>query len=306
MKYKSDRIIDGKLRRVIVEDGKIINKQPSREELKNLEIEKLDRRNIKKYTDEELLNYLRRFYEKSGRIPVTNDFSNSAIYPNHNTYKKRFGSWKRSLELAGLDIYTKKEIYTDEELLNYLKIFCKENNRIPIMRDFDNNPRYPNYGTYQKRFGSWNKSLKLVELDIDTMVKQGVLRDTNHKGRLFEIIMINHFENISIDLSGKDRNSPCDGICPNGRTYDAKSSKLHIGGFWSFDTGSERREEIEYYYFGAFNEDYTKLMYVWRVPGDIVEGNSFRVGIRSGEFNVENMKEYDITDKFDKILDIIL
>ncbi len=40
---------------------------------------------------------------------------------------------------------------------------------------------------------------------------------------------------------------------------------------------------------------------MWKVPGDIVDKDFFHVGIHNSyEFNVENMKKYDITDEFKK------
>lgn len=240
MKYKSDRIIDGKLRRVIVEvtetGKKIVNRNPTKEELIGLEEEPyvMKRRS---YTDVQLLEYLKQFFEKNGRPPVWTDFKNDHKYPDPNIYR-----------------------------------------------------RY---------FGSWNNALKMVGLGMDAMVKQGILLNRCYNGRLFEIIIRDHFENISIDLSGENFLSPCDGICPNGKTYEVKSSKFYnIDKCWNFGTRNRYKEEIEYYYFGAFSEDWSKLMYVWRVPGEIVEKDYFIVNMYGGKFNTTSMKEYDITDKF--------
>ena len=52
-------------------------------------------------------------------------------------------------------------------------------------------------------------------------------------------------------------------------------------------------------YLLAFNEDYTELMYAWRMSTwIIIDKDKFKVGLSSSyEFNVVNMKEYYITDK---------
>lgn len=238
--YKSYRIIDGRPRKVVVDkNGEIINKNPSKEELKDLEKENY-KRDIKRYTDNGLLNYLKKYYIEYGKPPT----------------------WS----------------------------------------DFVNNHKYPNPDTYRKRFGSWSRALKIVGLDIDTIVKQGILLNNCHKGRLFEIIIRDHFENRPTDLSGDNCNNPCDGICPNGKTYEVKSSKFYtIDKCWNFGTRNRYKEEIEYYYFGAFNEDWSKLMYIWRVPGEIVEKDYFIVNMYGGKFNTTSMKEYDITGKFKNI-----
>lgn len=52
------------------------------------------------------------------------------------------------------------------------------------------------------------------------------------------------------------------------------------------------------------NEDYTKLEYVWRIPGEIAEKGQFIVGLNSWsrtKFTVDN-KEYDIIDKLIEVL----
>lgn len=247
-KYKTKRPIDGKkpIWVIVNEDGKVVNKNPSKEELKGLEKEPRKpydtRKKYKKYTDEQLLLYLIQFYEKYGRPPTETDFTN--------------------------------------------------------------NPEYPNFSTYQERFGSWSNALKLVGLDVESMVKKGIVETTNQKARLGEMIVRDHFKNHPIDLAGENCNSSCDGICPNGKIYDVKSSVLYMEyKYYSFNTRNKYKEEIEIYYLLGFNEDYTKLEYGWRIPGEIIEGNHFYIGsTHRSEFNVKNMKQYDITNILRHIL----
>jgi hypothetical protein len=244
--YTSVRLIDCKPIRVIVdENGNIVNRNPSKYELKGIEKEpyKMNVRNrSKKYADEELDYHLIRFYVENGRPPTR--------------------------------------------------------------RDFINNPGYPSEWMYRERFESWANGLKRVGLDVDSMVKLGVLETSNQKARLAEIKVVNHFIKHPIDLAGENCNSSCDGICPNGKTYDVKSSKLYTEcKYWFFHTDSKYKEEIEIYYLLAFNEDYTELEHGWRIPEDIAEKDYLLIGLNgSYEFNVENMKKYDITDKFKNII----
>ncbi len=88
-----------------------------------------------------------------------------------------------------------------------------------------------------------------------------------------------------------------------------KSAKLRIVGKWSgwiFATRKkdkdDDRDAIEWYYFAAFNEDFTQLLHMWRVPGEIIEKTNFVVGMYGGKFNVESMSEYDITTKFKDVI----
>lgn len=55
--------------------------------------------------------------------------------------------------------------------LELLIRFYEENGSPPTERNFTNNPDYPGFKIYQKRFGGWQKALKLVGLDIDWLRK---------------------------------------------------------------------------------------------------------------------------------------
>lgn len=138
-------------------------------------------------------------------------------------------------------------------------------------------------------------------------VMQGCLKTEIEKARYAEIKVINHFKQHPIDLSGENHNSPCDGICPNGKIYDVKSSKLYKNKtlpHYEFHTNNKYKEEIEIYYLLGFNEDYTKLKYAWRIPGEIAESDRFIVGLNrwSHGFTVDNMKKYGIMDRFKELL----
>lgn len=270
----------------------------------------LTRRN-QKYTEEELLDIQRQFEKENGRPATVNDFKNNSKYPDPETYRIRFGSWNKALEIS-LNIKREKyEKYTDDELLDYPKEFKKENGMPPTTRDFTNNPKYPSVVVYQKRYGSWSNMLKLIGLDLDTIVKNGSIETNIQKERFAEICIIRHFVQHPIDLAGKNRNSPCDGICPNGLTYDVKSSSLYkIGDHFAFGIRRHDKEveKIEIHYLLAFNEDYTKLMYAWRIPtSEIIHRDTLYVGLNSysrAEFTTENMKKYDITEKIREFLNI--
>lgn len=53
-----------------------------------------------KYSDAELLSYVRAFYKEKGRVPRANDFRKGS--PNIITFRNHFGSWHRALSCAGL------------------------------------------------------------------------------------------------------------------------------------------------------------------------------------------------------------
>jgi hypothetical protein len=210
----------------------------------------------------------------------------------------------KSVEKGVYKIKRYRQSYTKEQLLWYLIQFYEKYGSPPTMKDLDHNFEYPSSYSYTKYFGSWGKALKLVGLDVESMVKKGVLETTQQIGRFGEMIIRDHYKTHPKDLAGENQNSPCDGICPNGMTYDVKSSGLDwTGRYYTFKTNNKYKEEIKIYYLLGFNEDYTKLKYGWRIPGKIAEKGQFRIGLNnSHKFNTENIKQYDITDKLIEIL----
>lgn len=72
-------------------------------------------KSINKYSDEQLLNFIRQWVEENGDVPSTRDFNRSEIYPSEQTYARRFGSWVSAIKLAGYNAKTK---YPDSFFVN--------------------------------------------------------------------------------------------------------------------------------------------------------------------------------------------
>lgn len=271
------------------------------------------------YSDEQLLNAIRRFYKENRRAPTQNDFKNNEKYPNYGTYHLRFGGWVNSLRMSGIEINNEaykntlnrkskggkknaiindSKKYTTEELISLLRKYYEDYKKVPSLIDFKENPNYPSHSTYINHFKSWSNALKIAGLDADTLVKKGIVECSYHKGRAFEMIVNKSFKKESSDLSGQNCNSPFDGICPRGYNYDAKSSKLtantRSSKGWFFHFRNKQINIIQYFILGGFNEDYTKLLHVWMIPLSFVNG---RDTIYIGQYSINNFKEYEITDR---------
>lgn len=67
-------------------------------------------------------------------------------------------------ELALKNLVPRLEKYTKEDLINKIKYFYDENGRIPLKREFNM------YKEYQRRFGSWNKAIRLAGFDPNPVV----------------------------------------------------------------------------------------------------------------------------------------
>lgn len=299
--YKAWRIlpIGKKAKWVTVdENGKVINGDPSKEELKGLgKFPEKDGRIRPRQgfiAKEQILGAIVQFYEHNRRVPVADDFRYSFELPGIGTVQRYLGSLNNAIREAGLVV---NRDMTDEELLVCLRQFERENGRSPTWKDIFNDPMYPCLTTYTRHFGSLEKAKKLVEQDIDSLVRKGILSHKCYRARLAEILVLEHFtEEGYVDLSGDNRNSVIDGICPNDQMYDVKSACLRYKS-WHFATDKE--EGVDFYYLLAFNGDWTKLLHVWRIHWNFLDKKSLTIGIDSGHnYNLENMKKYEITEKF--------
>lgn len=302
--YISKRPIDGKPSIWVIVDGtgNIVNRCPSKEELKGLKKEILPMYTI----------------GNKKRVKICCSCASHDTYINPEGYERWFAHKCQKEKCTGSlckKCYQREDPFkdgrckprldfTNKELLDSLLQFEKEEKRVPVRRDFENNPRYPHHGTYEKRFGNWSNVLKLAGLDVDSRISKGDLSSNILKGRYGELVIVQILNKKEIDLSGKNHNSYCDGICPTGQIYEVKSSKLYVEyNYWRFVAQNKDKDDekdaIQWYYFVAFNDNYTKILYIWRVPGEVIDMTTFRVGINNNRrFNVKNMEQYNIIDKF--------
>lgn len=116
-----------------------------------------------KYTDEELINYVKHFYKNSDKTPVALDFKDTN--PNIDTLKRRFGDWNNVLALAGLsrDKFSDK-CYTKQEMIDFLLRYYEVHNKVPTTRDLKSSKSYPSPQTYSNHFGSFKNALMEAEL----------------------------------------------------------------------------------------------------------------------------------------------
>ena len=119
---------------------------------------KLRERNISK---EKLLNDLKRVANLINQQTVT-----AAIYTQKgkfgvNTFRRRFGSWNKALDAAGLKVILNLNI-KEELLFENLANVWQSLGRQPVGNDLDKAKGHSKFslGTHEKRFGSWNKALK--------------------------------------------------------------------------------------------------------------------------------------------------
>lgn len=122
------------------------------------------RRNI---PDEEILSDLNRAAKELSKNTVTKAEYDERGSFGATTILRRFKQWNVALEKAGLDAPNKQYV-PDEQLFENLAEVWTKLGRQPLGREIDKAEGLSLFslGTYEKRFGSWNKSLLAFETFI--------------------------------------------------------------------------------------------------------------------------------------------
>jgi hypothetical protein len=122
----------------------------------------------KKYTEEDLIKYLKQSAIDNNDYPKVTDFkgvNKKPNYPSSTTIENRFGSWVKACTAAGFSIKINrfKSYFTDSDLLEYIKRSAENNGGYPKQADFSNkNTEYPGMSTIKRRFGSWSKGCEIA------------------------------------------------------------------------------------------------------------------------------------------------
>ena len=128
-------------------------------------------------SDEELIQQAQMLARELGRTPTMREFEKDQRTASPAAIQKRFGSWNKFLEEAGLNTNFSYARVSDEELIQQAQMLARELGRTPTMREFEKDQRTASPAAIQKRFGSWNKFLEEAGLKINK--KRGV--DTTKK-----------------------------------------------------------------------------------------------------------------------------
>ncbi len=110
-------------------------------------------------SDEELLEDLRRSAKELGRETITIAEYEEAGKVHPSTIQRRFKSWTKALELAGLQPSRSKIGITDDELFENIKSLWISLGRQPRYNEVKAPSSQFSAGTYENRFGSWSKAL---------------------------------------------------------------------------------------------------------------------------------------------------
>lgn len=116
----------------------------------------------RKYTDDELLEFLIKKAISLKRPPNSCDMDSDPAMPSYTTYKLRFGSFKHALNKAGLKPVNAKGYmqHSKNELLDMLKEMARRLGHAPGSREIDMDRDMPASKTFRYHFGSLKNAIK--------------------------------------------------------------------------------------------------------------------------------------------------
>jgi hypothetical protein len=117
--------------------------------------------NIKRlsdYSDESLLNELRRVAEKLGKDTLTKEKYDQIARTSSETIVRRFGSWNSALNKARL-LESKRMSISDKDLFIEIDSLWGQLGRQPTISDIKDIGKF-SVRPYVRRFGSWLKALE--------------------------------------------------------------------------------------------------------------------------------------------------
>ncbi len=110
-------------------------------------------------SDQELINDLARVASDTNASAVTIDTYNEKGRFHATTLTRRFGSWFKALELAGLKKTRNLNISNEMLFQNLVEVWTKLGHQ-PKYSDLSKDVSLYSSGTYEKRFGTWRKALE--------------------------------------------------------------------------------------------------------------------------------------------------
>lgn len=126
---------------------------------------RLEEKNKRGTCPDQLLAKITEIKNKIGRVPTVSEFEEMS---GGQRYKyliyQTFGSWVNALKMLNLEPAERKstkgrrpKTYTDEELIEYLRLYAQETGKVPTATDARRG-LLPANQTYLDRFGTWENA----------------------------------------------------------------------------------------------------------------------------------------------------
>lgn len=111
-------------------------------------------------TNDGLLDELRRVAQEIGTPMLTVEQFNQHATISAETVRRRFGSWWKALDEAGLQISNRGKRHSEDDYFeNLLKVWT-HHARQPKYREMDEQPSTISSGAYEAKWGNWHNALQ--------------------------------------------------------------------------------------------------------------------------------------------------
>lgn len=129
-----------------------------------------------KYTDEDLIQHLKKYYERNKKVPTKIEWNADASTPSYDVYYERFRlPWRELWTSHGYVVernplnlsadnrfFSKIANESDEELIELYKRFADKIGKIPTKIDLDSSDEIYNSDVFVVRFGGLNPLRRLA------------------------------------------------------------------------------------------------------------------------------------------------
>ena len=122
--------------------------------------EKMKNQTAKKMSNFELIDELKRVAKQIGKNELSQPEFNENSEINAAAIVRRFGSWAKGLEIAGLEVVKMGKYYTEFDYFENLLTVWTHYGRQPLYREMDIFPSKLSSGGYENRFGKWSSALQ--------------------------------------------------------------------------------------------------------------------------------------------------
>jgi hypothetical protein len=234
-------------------------------------------------------------YAKTGCIPTVIDFRFRGR-PSRDTICRLFGDFASAKKASGFDDGKYKKcgiIYTREYLIQWLKDFVLREGRVPTQLDLVNTKDAPSTTAFRNHFDTLANAKIVAGIDVSHY--------ETVKGRKAELEILKLFtQDGAIDMSGINWHSIFDGITPDGKTYDVKSSSLLSTIYntqrWQF--ALTHKDAVYYFYLVAYDAEHKKILYIWRIPSSEIN-NKYHIDIGNNTDSINKYAKYELRSLID-------
>lgn len=120
-----------------------------------------------KYTEAELIRQLQvKSHELNDKAPTTQQVNDDPKMASSGVFVRKFGSFKKALEVAGISTRRARAKYSREELIQQMRTKADELNRPPMQNEINADPKMASANTFKNEFGSITDAILAAGLKV--------------------------------------------------------------------------------------------------------------------------------------------